>query len=173
MSYKERLNESIRRVYGCDYSQRPKFTKKLKKEINRDVGKKPNFDMNEDVDNLILIAVDHLGLPSYIADRAKLIMANMWNYPDNFHDIKYENVMLGTLMFVVYEDLRESVTVDFNSYCTYLFGAARAERNITQMYRAYLMICDLYKETEQEHMRLARTYRNRGNKYIYPLSQQL
>lgn len=148
ISYEEKLKECNRRVYGCNYSQKPKFKKKLDKIIDRSI-KKPSSDMNEDVDNLILTAAGILGLPFYVADRTKLIMARMWSYSDNFHDLKYENVILGILMFVVYEDLSEAITVNFNKYCTHLFGIERAERNIRQMYQAYEIVHDLYNEVER------------------------
>jgi hypothetical protein len=122
MNYEEKLNECTKRVYKCNYSQKQKSTKKLEWTIDRDTEKKPKFDMNEDIDNIILIVVDHLGLPPYMADRTKLIMAKMWSYPGNFHYIKYENAVLGVLMYVVYEDLHDAVTVDFIGLCTLMFG---------------------------------------------------
>lgn len=140
MNYKEKLNECLRRVFRYNYSQKSKCTLRLIKSINRDV-EKPKLDMNEDVDNIILVAVNYFGLPPYMADRAKFIIYKMWSYPDNFHDIKYENVVLGILMYIVYEEyLCEDVTVDFSSFCECLFGTAKAEKNINQMYKAYEIV---------------------------------
>lgn len=149
ISYEEKLNECMKRVYSCDYSQKPKSAKKLDKKIDRSI-RKTSSDMNGDVDNLILTATGYFGFPPYVADRTKLIMARMWSYPDNFHGLKYENVVLGILMFVVYEDLGEDKTIDFSNYCTLLLGTAQAERNIKQMYQAYEIVKDLYKEVERE-----------------------
>lgn len=148
MSYKERLNESFRRVYGCNHSNKEKKPEKLKREINKSI-MKPSSNMNGDIDNLILIAVEYLRFPPYVADRTKLIMARMWSYPDNFHDLKYENVVLGILMYVVYENFSEDATVDFRGYCTLLFGEAQAERNIRQMYQACEIVKYMYREVEE------------------------
>ena len=146
MNYKEKLNKCIRRVYGCNYSEKPKYTKRLKKTIDRGYiddrnVTEPKFDMNEDVDSLIQIVVNHYWLPPYMTDRTKLIMYNMWSNPDIFHDIKYENVVLGILMYVVYQDLSEAPAVDFMGFCTKLFGIAKAKKNIGQMYRANKITC--------------------------------
>jgi hypothetical protein len=153
-----KINESFRRVYGCNYADKtnPDYVEKhpprprLEKTIDRDVKEYDYNSMNEDVDNIILIAVEYLNLPSYMADRTKLIMAKMWEYPDNFHDMKYENVILGIMMYVVYSDSIEEITVDFNDYCTSLFGQKEAELNINQMYKACEIADDLYLQVEQE-----------------------
>jgi len=164
MSYIKRFEGSLRRVYGYNYSEGTKNTGKLDIKIDRTEernerrNKKRNrtrkveakVDMNEDVDNLILIAVGYFGLPPHMADSTKLIMARMWSYPDNFHDLKYENVVLGILMYVVYEDLGDAITVNFRKYCTYLLGDEQAERNIRQMYQAYEITRDLYNEVERD-----------------------
>lgn len=164
ISYTERFKEILKRVYRYNYSQEPRHAGKLNIKIDRTdkrnkirhekrkkSRKVPNkVDMNEDVDNLILIAVEYLRLPSDMADRAKLIMYNMWSHPNNFHGMKYENVVLGILMYVVYENYSEDVTVDFRGYCTLLFGEAQAERNIRQMYQAYEIMSYIYRNVEGE-----------------------
>lgn len=151
LSYEEKLNECSRRVYGCNYSQKPRQLLGLEITIDRDV-EKPIFNMNEDVDNIILAAVNYFWLPPYMADRAKFIIYNMWSYPDNFHDIKYENVVLGILMNVVYKDyFCEDATVDFNSYCADLFGTAKVEKNVNQMYKAYEIVHDLCKNVGRDY----------------------
>jgi len=113
-SYGSKLKEYITKVYGCNYSQEKRYTEKLNERIDRTEERNERrskkrtrpckIDMNEDVDNLILIAVEYYWLPPYMADRVKHIMARMWSYPDNFHDIRYENVILGILMYVIYEN---------------------------------------------------------------------
>lgn len=143
MNYEAKLKECSRRVYGCNHSQKPKSTRKLEMMIDRDDDKIPKFDMNEDVDSLILTAADYFWLPSYMADRTKLIMAKMWSSPDIFHDIKYENAILGVLMYVIYE-FAEGITVNLSEFCAKMFGTSRSRRNITQMYKAYGIVCDLY-----------------------------
>lgn len=154
-NYGKKLKECEKRVYGCNYSQKPRFTKKLEEKIDRSYidGSDviiPKFDMNEDVDSIIQIAVNHFWLPPYIADRAKLIMARMWSCPDNFHDLKYENVVLGILKYIVDEIPIEVGTPDFNRYCTCMFGIAQAKRNIRQMYEAYEIVRDIYPEVERD-----------------------
>lgn len=172
MSYKEKLKGCFKRVYGCRFSGKPRSTKQLEERIGRSYKEdiyvaKPKFDMNEDVDSIIQIAVNHFWLPPYMEDRAKLIMARMWSYPDNFHDLKYENVVLGILMYVVYEDYSEANTVDFKRYCTYMFGTAQSKRYIIQMYEAYEIVREVYPEVERELQELARKNRkHRRNFYI-------
>lgn len=154
-NYGKKLRECEKRVYRCNYSQKPRSTKKLEEAIDRsyidDLGViMPKFDMNEDVDSIIQIAVNHFWFPPYVADRAKLIMASMWSYPDNFHDLKYENVVLGILKYIFDELPDEVETPDFNEYCTYMFGIAQAERNIRQVYKAYGIVRDIYPDVERE-----------------------
>lgn len=187
MNYEQKLEACSRRVYKYNYSQKPRATKRLDGKIDRtekrnEIREKKRrktrkietkVDMNEDVDNLILIAVEFFGLPPYMADDTKLIMARMWSYSDNFHDLKYENVVLGILMYVVYEDLNKAVTVDFNKYCTYLFGVTQAKINKRQMYQAYEIVQDLYQEVEQKSYILDGKVGEICEKYIYYLSQQL
>lgn len=153
-NYGSKLKEYIAKVYGCNYSQKPKCNVKLKRTIDQDV-EKPKFDMNEDVDNLILIAVEYYWLPPYMADRVKHIMVRMWSYPDNFHDIRYENVILGILMYVIYENLIVNCAVDeivdFRDLCSDMFGAEQAEKRIRQIYRAYGIVHGSYEEVEREY----------------------
>lgn len=169
-NYKEKLEECIKRVYGYNYSKETRSTKKLIEKIDRsekrdekksrkqnEKSKRKNkVDMNEDIDNIILIAVNHFWLPPYVADRAKLIMARMWSHPDNFHDLKYENVVLGILKYIVDEIPNEVGTPDFNGYCTCMFGTARSERYIIQMYEAYEIVSDIYPDVEREYQELTR-----------------
>ena len=174
MFKKYKINESSRRVYACNYADKtnPDYVVKhpprprLEKTIDRDVEEYDYNSMNEDVDNIILIAVEFLSLPPYMADRTKLIMAKMWEYPDNFHDMKYENVILGIMMHVVYSDSTEEITVDFNKYCAGLFGQKEAEININQMYKACEIVDDLYLRVEQEVNKISSQNYKRG-KTIY------
>lgn len=172
MNYEKKLKKCEKRVYGCKYSDVPRSTKKLEERIDRSYKedtyikkKKPKFDMNEDVDSIIQIAVSYFWLPPDIADRAKLIMARMWSYPDNFHDLKYENVVLGILMYIVNEIPDDEIGIpDFNGYCTYMFGTVQAERNIRQMYEASEIVSDLYPEVEREFQLLAQEIWKRKRK---------
>jgi hypothetical protein len=170
MRYESKINEISKRVYSCNYADKtnPDYVVKhpprprLEKTIDRDVEEYDYNSMNEDVDSIILIAVEFLNLPPHMADRTKLIMAKMWEYPDNFHDIKYENVILGIMMYVVYSDSTEEITVDFNDYCTSLFGQKEAELNINQMYKACEIADDLYLKVEQEVNKISSQKYNRG-----------
>jgi hypothetical protein len=174
MTYNSKIKESSRRVYACNYADKtnPDYVEKhpsrprLEKTIDRDVEEYDYNSMNEDVDSIILIAVEFLSLPPYMADRTKLIMAKMWEYPDNFHDMKYENVILGIMMHVVYSDSTEEITVDFNNYCAGLFGQKEAEININQMYKACEIVDDLYLRVEQEVNKISSQDYKRG-KTIY------
>lgn len=168
-SYEKKLDESSERVYKYNYSQKPKPTKKLKKTIDRAINKPILKDINGDVDNIILIAVSCLGLHPNVADRTKLIMARMWSYPDNFHDLKYENVVLGILMYVAYEDCSEATAVDLSRFCVDMFGTAQSKRYTRQMYEAYEIVRDLYPEVEREYQELAQQiWREKQKVYIYP-----
>jgi hypothetical protein len=57
---------------------------------------------NQDVDNILILFTANLGIPTYLADRAKYILAKTWNYKgqkQNYNKMLYEIAVLGILKF--------------------------------------------------------------------------
>ena len=134
----------------------------MSKTVDRGV-KKPDGSKNDRVDNILLIVAGRFDLTKEMVDGAKYILAVMWTYPDNFHDMKCELAALGTLMYVVYNQFGIDRDLDFSGFCADRFGVDQAKKNIIQMYEAYGTVLELYTRVEKELAESGR--RNRKIRY--------
>jgi len=88
-------------------------------------------------------------------------------------------------MYVIYENPIVNCAVDeiidFGDFCSDIFGAAQAEKSIRQIYRAYGIAHDLYKEVEREYeahefdrrrkaYRRRKEYNRKSKVYILPIT---
>jgi hypothetical protein len=160
MSYKTKIDESFARVYAQNRSDEIHISiSRFSKAINREIEPPSNSKfINEDIDQLLLIAVSRLDLPSDFADKAKLILFNMWQYPNSFHDIKAELVAFAALKYIYETDKYMEFTninpfgperINFESFISDWF-VDNIDSNITQFYAAYNIISNLYNEVESE-----------------------
>ena len=102
-----------------------------------------NNSVNQDVDNLLIKAVNVLNIPEFMGDRAKFVLAKTWNNKDqkqNYNKIKYELAAMACLMVCCYQDMPEDTVINFDEYIGKLYSQDQTKR-IKQFRKAHKNIC--------------------------------
>lgn len=111
---------------------------------------------NQDVDNILILFTANLGIPAYIADRAKFILAKTWNnkgQKQNYNKILYEIAVLGILKFCC-NDLK--LDINYKEFIRTLFPTdtkIKRMEKMRQFNRAYKKVCELYTIERPEVIR--------------------
>lgn len=157
--YEQRIKliESKLGTGKCGFANGNKNRVTFKTTIDRTVRDEKKFyrrkSVNQDVDYLLIKAVVFLGIPGFMADRAKYMLAKTWNgigQKQNFNKIKYELAALGCLMFCCYEDLHEGTMIDFTRYVKQLYPKDQIRIRTKQLFRAHKKVSELYMIMEKE-----------------------
>jgi len=155
--------------YIAWHESRPTFLNYIKRSTEHDYSLDFNLndnnsihyktkDNNQDVDNLLILAAEYFGLPIYMADRAKFLLAKTWNHDgqkSNYNNMAYDMAALGILMYCC-EDILIPESA-FEEYVKLLYPRLNPKTNLNQikpkfknLTRAYNKIKELcaVKETD-------------------------
>lgn len=150
INYEEKLKHSKYRLKKYGFAQLHENRITVKSDINRTSD--TNFynlkSDNQDIDYILIKAVDYFGIPDFLADRAKFILAKTWNrsgQKQNFNRIPCELAALGCLMYCCHEDLPENTTVDFEELIKTMYPKDKIKKRMKQFRRAHSKIIQLNK----------------------------
>lgn len=101
-----------------------------------------------EVYSFIMIIENYFELCPIITDRIKYVITETWVNSTMFSGLRFENVVIGTMLFVIDEfDNRTNTDIpptDVTTFVQQLYGQKNAEYNLIQIYSVYQNLPDMF-----------------------------
>jgi len=101
--------------------------------------------------SFIGIVSSYFSLQPILTERIEYIFIEIWHrHTTFFNRIRYENAVLGIMIFALEEFHTEmgidNIPVDITEYAEFLYGKKDSERNLVQIYSVYQNIVEIFEK---------------------------
>lgn len=102
--------------------------------------------------SFIDIVSNYFNLQPNLSERIKYIFNEIWRkYTTFFNVIRYENAVLGVMLFVVEEFYKEMgidlIPIDVTGYVMLMYGKNNIEKNMVQVYIVYQNVTEIFNKS--------------------------
>lgn len=102
--------------------------------------------------SFIDIVTNYYNLQPNLIDRIKYIFNEIWKkHYTYFNNIRYENTVLGVMIFVVDEFYKEmcidDIPIDVTDFVIMLYGKENMDKNLIQIYVVYQNILEIFNKS--------------------------
>lgn len=104
-----------------------------------------------EVYSFIGIVANYFNLQPVLIERIKFVFNEIWNkHATFFNTIRYENTVLGVMIFVVDEFFQsmciDDIPVDVSDFVEMLYGKNNIDKNIIQVYAVYQNVSEIFNK---------------------------